>query len=81
MRPAKVVIDVREGQLVAQALFAFTEGDHAPSDGGYMLADGEVDALNEAVLICQPWAASMCCTAARVWNTTRCLTRTIRRRR
>ena len=47
MRPAKVVIDVREGQLVAQALFAFTEGDHAPSDGGYMLVDGEVEALNE----------------------------------
>src|SRR6266705_2521843 len=34
----------------------------------------------KAVLICQPQAASTCCTASRVPNTTRCLTRTIRRR-
>ncbi len=35
----------------------------------------------KAVLICQPQAASTCCTASRVPNTTRCLTRTRRRRR
>jgi hypothetical protein len=47
MRQAKVVIDVRERQLVVSALFAFAERNHAPSDRGHMLADGEVGALDE----------------------------------
>src|SRR6266851_8358947 len=81
MRQAEIVVDVIQGQLLAQAVLAFAEGGDASTDGGHMLADGEVHALNEAVLICQPQAASTCWTASSVPHTTRCRTRTRRRRR
>ena len=34
-------------ELVPQAFLAFAQGHHAPPDGGDMLADGEIDALDE----------------------------------
>ena len=47
MRQAEIVVDVIQGQLLAQAVLAFAEGGNASTDGGHMLADGEVHALNE----------------------------------
>src|SRR5215475_4590109 len=47
MRQAEIVVDVIQGQLLAQAVLTFAEGGDASTDGGHMLADGEVHALDE----------------------------------
>ena len=47
MRQAKVVVRVVKGQLLAYTPLAFAPSHHAPPDGGDMLADRQVQALNQ----------------------------------
>src|SRR6266446_1442717 len=47
MGQAEMIIDMVQGQLLAYAVLTFAEGGDASTDGGHMLADAEVDALNE----------------------------------
>src|SRR2546428_11362694 len=47
MWQANIVVRLIEGELVPQAFLAFAQGHHTPPDGGDMLADREIDALNE----------------------------------
>ena len=47
MRQTEVVIGMIQGQLLAQARLVFTQRDDAPPDGRHMLADRQVDALDE----------------------------------
>jgi hypothetical protein len=47
MGQAKIVIDVKHGELLAEAGLVFAERQHPPPDGGHMLAEREVGPLNE----------------------------------
>src|SRR5262245_57683159 len=47
MWQAEVVIRVVQRQLLAEPCLVFTERHDAPSHRGHMLANGEVDTLNE----------------------------------
>jgi hypothetical protein len=47
MGQAEIIIDMVQRQLLAYAVLTFAEGGDTSTDGGHMLADAEVDALNE----------------------------------
>ena len=47
MRQTEVVIGMIQGQLLAQARLVFAPRHDAPPDGRHMLADRQVDALDE----------------------------------
>jgi hypothetical protein len=47
VRETPVVIRLIQRQLLADALRAFAQGHDVPPDGGHVLADRQVDALNE----------------------------------
>ena len=47
MRQTEIVVGLVEGQLLVQAVFPFAQGHHTPPDRGHMLADGEIDPLDE----------------------------------
>ena len=45
MGQAEIVVAVVQGQLLSQAVFAFTQGGDAPADRRHMLADAKVKAF------------------------------------
>ena len=47
MGQAKIIIDMVQCQLLAQAVLVFAQRGDAPSNSGHMLADAQVHALNE----------------------------------
>src|SRR5215469_4094002 len=47
MGQAKIIIDMVQRQLLAQAVLVFAQRGDAPSNSGHMLADAQVHALNE----------------------------------
>ena len=47
MGQAEVVVQVVQGQLLAYPHHTFAQGRHPPANGGHMLANSEVDALEE----------------------------------
>ena len=47
MGQAKIIIDMVQCQLLAQAVLVFAQRGDAPSKSGHMLADAQVHALNE----------------------------------
>jgi hypothetical protein len=72
MRQAEIMIGVEQCQLLAQSRLMLTHRVGPTADSGHVLT---------AVFICQPRVASTCLTASSVPNTTRGVTRTMRRRR
>jgi hypothetical protein len=47
MGQAEIVINLIHGELLAEAGFVFAQGYHPPPDCGDMLANRQVDPLNE----------------------------------
>src|SRR5215813_5420870 len=47
MLQTEIIVDVIQGQLLVQAVLAFAEGRDTSPDGGHMLADGQVETLDE----------------------------------
>src|SRR3989442_13893255 len=47
MREAKIVVDMIQGELLPHAVLTLAERADPPPDRGDMLADAQVDALNE----------------------------------
>src|SRR5713101_5139730 len=47
MRQAKIIVDMVQDELLAQALLALAQRADPSSDRGHMLADGQVEALHE----------------------------------
>src|SRR5262249_45204525 len=47
MREAKIVVDMIQSELLPQAVLPLAEGGHPAPDRGNMLADAQVDALDE----------------------------------
>jgi hypothetical protein len=52
------MIHLEQRQVLAQAVFALTWCGAAPSHRRYPLTQAQIEALQKAVLICQPQAAS-----------------------
>jgi hypothetical protein len=50
VRQTSVLLRLIQGQLPGCALLAFAQGHDAPPDGGHVLADRQVEALNERAL-------------------------------
>jgi hypothetical protein len=80
MRQAEIVVDVIQRELLAYTHLTLAARGDPPTDGRHVLADVEIDPLNERRMICQPAEASTCFTPSSVPNTTRWRMPTKRRR-
>src|SRR5439155_25275568 len=47
MRQAKIIISMVQGELLPHAVLALAQRADPSSDGGHVLADGQVEALHE----------------------------------
>ena len=61
MRQAKIIVDMVQGELLAQAHLVLAQRGDASSDSGHMLADAQVEAVTVDGWIAPSTSASKPC--------------------